>query len=129
VNLRYELDASALIALLLGERGAEVVRPLLEEAEIHAFNLAEVITKLLQKGVPDPEIQIAKLQLEINEQFTSDAAVACGRVHAATRAAGFSMGDCVCLSQAGMHGRTAVTAEREWETVARAKGISIRCIR
>ncbi|HTS29662.1 MAG TPA: PIN domain-containing protein [Bryobacteraceae bacterium] len=129
MSLRYQLDASALLALLLGERGADVVEPLLDNAQIHAFNLAEVITKLLQKGVPDPEIQIAKLQLDVMEQLSVDQAAMCGHLHAATRTAGLSMGDCICLSMAQDAGLTAITTEREWAAAVRGKHIRIQCIR
>jgi PIN domain nuclease of toxin-antitoxin system len=37
------LDASALLALLLGEPGADVVRPTLADAAMSTVNLAEVV--------------------------------------------------------------------------------------
>jgi PIN domain nuclease of toxin-antitoxin system len=129
VSARYQLDASALIALLSEEPGGDAVEPLLDDAEIHAFNLAEVIAKLLQRGAQQPEALIATLQLDIGEQFTFEEAVACARLHATTRAAGLSMGDCICLSQAQRTGRTAITADREWGPAVRGKGIHVRCIR
>jgi ribonuclease VapC len=128
-NARHILDASALLALLLAEPGAEKVAPLLNSASIRSFTFAEVVTKLLQKGVPDPEALVASLELDIQPHFSARQAAACGRLHAATRAHGLSMGDCVCLSMAEWDGATAVTADRDWVAAMAGRNVQLLCIR
>lgn len=56
---RAVLDASALLALLNGERGQEVVASLMPGAVIGAVNLAEVVRKLAERGMPEVEIREA----------------------------------------------------------------------
>ena len=62
------LDASALLAVLRAEPGAERVEPRLEGARIGAVNLSEVVAKLDDDGVPESEIQraIGRLDLEVH---------------------------------------------------------------
>jgi PIN domain nuclease of toxin-antitoxin system len=127
--MRYILDASAVLALVLDERGGDVVGPLLGSAAIRSFTFAEVVTKLLQKGIPEPEELIAVLELEIEAEFSAGQAAACGRMHAATRAHGLSMGDCVCLSHAEQEGCVAVTADRDWAVAVAGRNIEILFIR
>ena len=72
------LDASALLAVMLEERGSEKVRELLPGAIIGAVNLAEVVAKLQERGVPDAEIDraIARLDLPVIPFDTAQAMVA-----------------------------------------------------
>ncbi|MGH6902011.1 MAG: hypothetical protein ACREIR_04660 [Geminicoccaceae bacterium] len=46
----FVLDASALLALVHGESGAERVRSVLRRAAISAINLAEVVGRLSGRG-------------------------------------------------------------------------------
>src|SRR5215207_4135061 len=88
------LDASAVIAVLDREPGQEIVRPALRGALLSAVNLAEVITKLCERGVA------AERAREITEDlgvevvwFDEDLAIATGALRMATRPAGLSLGD------------------------------------
>jgi ribonuclease VapC len=110
------LDASALLALVLNERGADRVEAMLDSAAIHAVNFAEVVTKLLQKGVPAEEARrvAEEMALDIYEDFGALQAASCGELHASTRALGLGLGDCVCLTVAAWKGMTAVTCDRKW---------------
>jgi uncharacterized protein with PIN domain len=49
------LDASALLALVNAEPGADIVASALGAAVISAVNLAEVVTRLIDIGVPAQE--------------------------------------------------------------------------
>jgi ribonuclease VapC len=126
----YMLDASAVLALIGNEGGAERVRPLLASSAITAINLAEVVKKLRERGVPreDVEATISDLQIPL-ERGPSDLpqAIQVGELAAAGRAFGLSMGDAVCLAAAAWSGRTAVTAERRWADAA--PGVKILTIR
>ena len=56
------LDASALLAVLRSERGAEEVEQRLEGATIGAVNLSEVVAKLSGDGAPEAQIQVGDRQ-------------------------------------------------------------------
>jgi ribonuclease VapC len=51
------LDASALLALLNAEKGANIVQELLPQASLSTVNLAEVVICLSAVGMPDNEIR------------------------------------------------------------------------
>src|SRR5437764_4808621 len=54
---RAVFDASAVLALLQGETGAEKLRALQAGAVINAVNLAEVLAKLVNRGMPAADAQ------------------------------------------------------------------------
>ncbi len=54
---RVALDASALLAMLLGEPGAEKVKAVLDGALLGAVNLAEVVSHYAKHGVARPDIE------------------------------------------------------------------------
>jgi len=127
----YLWDASAMLALLLDERGAEQVEQTLERAAIHAVNFAEVVTKLVQKGVPPDQAREAEadLAIQVLEEFTLEQAQATGEFHAAARDRGLSLGDAVCLTMAKWTGMTAVTCNRKWAEVSRRNDTRVLCVR
>lgn len=125
----YLLDASAVLALLNGERGADRVEEVLDHAFIHTVNLIEVLTKLFQKGVPDPHRLLEPLNLNLIEEMVAAQAARCAELHAETRAFGVSLGDCVCLGIADWHGMTAVTTESKWVDAVANQGIKVLCVR
>ena len=116
----YTLDASALLALMLDESGSEQVRAILDRAHIHSVNIAEVVGKLIRKGVPraEAELTIKELKLDIDEELPARQAARSGELVAHTRQQGLSLGDCVCLTVAASHGSIAVTADRRWQELS-----------
>ncbi len=52
-------DATAVLALLQDEPGAEVLRKMQPEAIVNAVNIAEVLAKLVSRGMPAHEAQAA----------------------------------------------------------------------
>jgi PIN domain nuclease of toxin-antitoxin system len=114
---RYLLDASALLSILLEERGSERVNRILDRSRIHAANLAEVVARLVRAGMP-PEAAVAalhELDLDVDELFGAAEAEACGTLQGSRRDLGLSLGDCLCLTAAAWSGAVAVTADRCWE--------------
>ena len=111
------LDASAVLAVVLGEPGAQVVEETLVagRAIISAVNLAEVVSKLNERGMSDSAIRssIATLGLEI---VPVGAAVAyeAGFLRRATRPHGLSTGDRLCIATAAAIGLPVITTDREW---------------
>jgi ribonuclease VapC len=115
----HVLDASALLAVMLDERGGEQVVERLAGAVIGAVNLAEVVAKLQERGVPDAEIDrdVAELDLPIIP-FDEAQAMAAGKLRARTRRLGLSLGDRACLALALARGVPAVTTDRGWAALA-----------
>ena len=116
MRYRHLLDASALLALLLNEQGADQVEIILDDSEIHSVNLAEVVRKVVLKGVEPAEAVslLAGMDLGIIEALSTEQAYAAGHLLAANQAMGLSLGDAVCLLVAAGSGARVVTADRSW---------------
>ena len=124
------LDASAVLALLFEETGAETVRAQLRTGVIGAANLAEVLAKLSDHGLPTLEAirAVAILGLEV-APMTEAQAQRSAELRPLTRKAGLSLGDRACLALAAELSAPAVTADRSWDAVAGASGVSVQVIR
>jgi len=113
------LDASALLALLQNEPGAEVVAARLPQCVMSAVNLSEVVAKLVDRGLPEADLRAALDMLDIDvRDFDTEAAYAAGELRRITRSAGLSLGDRACLALAMRLGAAAVTADRGWAAFA-----------
>lgn len=122
------LDASAVLAFLNQEAGADAVAGYLGAAAISAVNLAEVISRLSDRGL-DPEQcheVVSKLGLRV-VAFDEASAFAAGGLRASARDAGLSLGDRACLGLARASRCAAVTADRTWMRLN--LGIDVRLIR
>jgi ribonuclease VapC len=109
------IDASALLALLNAEPGADVVIEALPGGVISAVNLSEVIAKLCDAGMPEKAIRQAlqPLGLEV-VPFDEEQSYQAGLLRTSTQDMGISLGDRACLSLAKLLGAQAVTADRKW---------------
>lgn len=112
------LDASALIALLWDEPGAEMVERLLGRAVMSAVNWAEVLQRYRAHGVAttDKRESVEALGVAI-QGFTSADADTVAELWKPTRRAGLSLGDRACLALARRLGLPAHTADRDWRKV------------
>jgi ribonuclease VapC len=128
LKLDCVLDASAVLALLHRERGAEVVRKALEHAALSAVNAAEVAAKLVRLGEsePDARADVAALGVEI-VPFDGELAFLSASAGLTAPEHGFSLGDRACLATAQKLGVPAVTADRNWRVPG--LGVSVRFIR
>src|SRR5206468_4771884 len=92
------LDASALLALLLAEPGAEKVRAVLADAVISAVNFSEVVGHYTRNGVGQVQVRqvLDPLPLE-RVPFDAELAFAAGMLLPTTKPAGLSFGDRACL--------------------------------
>jgi ribonuclease VapC len=111
-------DASAVIALLIGEpfHGFDPQR--LANASISAVNLSEVLARLLAIGMPESAVDIAVANLNLRVvPFDEPQAHAAARLRPLTRQAGLSLGDRACLALGNARGCPVVTADRVWATV------------
>ena len=122
------LDASALLALLHQEPGAEAVEQALSTAIMSSVNWCEVGQKRVQRGLPvEPlRVDLVELGLEILP-FTVEEAEAAAGMYQATRSSGLSLGDRACLALAQRLGTPALTADRCWEDLR--LGVEVRLIR
>jgi ribonuclease VapC len=110
------LDASALLAYVLDEFGADIVEvALAEESSIGAVNLAEVLSKLSDVG-EDPGTAMEHLGVLPFEvvAFDQDLAIETARLRATTARAGLSLGDRACLALGRRLGRRVLTADAAW---------------
>jgi len=122
------LDASALLATMLGEPGASEVEERLVDACISAVNLSEVIAKLAERGVPPDVIveSLAELDLDVRE-FDFAQASRAGLLRLPTRGFGLSLGDRACLALAAELDRPAITTDKAWTKLD--IGITIEFVR
>lgn len=119
------LDASALLAYLRDEPGAELVAEAIADGVvISTVNLAEVLSRSADRGA-DPAKIAAKLTQSglldgaiTVEPFTTADAIDAARLRPLTRDAGLSLGDRACLALARRLGIPALTADTAWQGVA-----------
>ena len=122
------LDASAVLAVLNGEPGAEVVWDCLPGAHLSAVNAAEVAAKLVDGGL-DAEgagQSLERLGARV-VPFEAADVVPVAHIRLATRAAGLSLGDRACLALARRLGWPALTADRQWRDIQ--VDVEVRLIR
>jgi ribonuclease VapC len=112
------MDSSAVLASIRGEPGADVVNAALPGSFISAINLAEVVSKLIQGGVPDSEATAIVRRLGVRlMDVDEEQALAASLIHAATRSAGVSIGAAFCLALGKLRGCPVLTADRAWKTL------------
>ncbi len=109
------IDASALLAMLFAEPGAETVADAIASgATTSAVNLSEVATVLVRHR-QDPEKILAPVREQLAvEPFTDDDALAAAALYPRTASKGLSLGDRSCLALAQRLGAPALTAEHTW---------------
>ena len=122
------LDASALLALLAEEPGADEVEKLLDGAAMSTVNLSEVLQKSEQHGIDTEglDFDLEALGVEFH-LFNLTQARATADVWARAPRAGLSLGDRACLALAHSLSGTAVTTDRRWS--AAKHGTEVRVIR
>ncbi len=130
--MMYVMDASALLALMQGEPGSDVVDELIQEQEcvVSSVNIAEVGTKLVDKGLAPA--QLARTLKELNVQpidFDLEQATLCASLRLSTKHVGLSLGDRACLALAQLVKGTAVTGDSAWSDVAEAVNVKVLMIR
>ncbi len=120
------LDASAVLAVIFEEVGADRVAPHIPGAAISAVNIAEVLAKLRDLGMPEPTIEtiLDELQLTVIP-FDDVHARETARLRPVTRSAGLSLGDRACLATAAPRGAVALSADRVWARLPEGMGVRI----
>ncbi|MBF0627160.1 MAG: type II toxin-antitoxin system VapC family toxin [Magnetococcales bacterium] len=110
------LDASALLAYLHGEPGAEEVDSQLDGALISSVNWSEVLQKSMVYGVDIVGLQeeLTELGLQVVPFDHEDASRTAWLWHI-TKSRGLSFADRVCLALGVKTGRLVLTADRVWK--------------
>jgi len=118
MNKKIVLDASAILALIQEEPGAEIIRPLLSQSMMSTVNVAESLTSL-QKVDIGPEEGIEYMSLLINEivSFDLDQAVEVAILYPKVKHKGLSLGDRACLTLGKKYHATIYTADKAWKNI------------
>ncbi len=127
-NPSLVLDASALLALVNDEPGADHVAGYTSRAAISSVNWCEVYGKLRAVGI-DGDVLTGELAGTgiVVVPFDDGDARAAGELLLATREVGLSLADRACLALAQRLGVPAVTADRTWAGLD--VGVEVTCIR
>jgi PIN domain nuclease of toxin-antitoxin system len=118
------LDASALLAYLGDEPGAEVVaNAVAVGATLSAVNLAEALSTAAARGADAAQLFAELSTAELLggavtvEPFTTADAIETARLRPLTRSAGLSLGDRACLALAIRLRAAVLTADSGWSAL------------
>jgi PIN domain nuclease of toxin-antitoxin system len=124
------LDASALIALIKDEPGADVVsrQAANDDATISSVNYAESLQKAARVGVTAEQVDAALegLGITVSPFGRLDARLAASFYR---HGSNLSLADRVCLALARSLSSPAYTADRPWTSWADDLGVEVRLIR
>jgi PIN domain nuclease of toxin-antitoxin system len=122
------LDSSAILAVFFSEPGAEIVIPILHGALLSAVNLAEVHSRMLDRGASLQQAWNWTTGMKCEVCFFTDVhARAVAELRPITRPFGLSLGDRACLALAIQRKATVYTTDRVWKSLS--LGIPIEVIR
>jgi len=126
---RIVLDASALLAVLNREPGADKLTPqLLSTATSSTVNLVEVQGKLVNRGLSPQEAWEATISpIREATAFTPEHAMTAGSLIVETRALGLSLGDRACLALGLALKAPVYTADKSWKSLK--LGLRIHIVR
>ena len=114
----YVLDASAVLAYLYQEPGADDVASRLDGSLISSLNFSEVLQKAKRAGLDVDEIaELLRSTVGGVVPFDDVMAVDAAKLWDATHAAGLSLADRACLTLAAAVSGIAVTTDAAWGTV------------
>jgi PIN domain nuclease of toxin-antitoxin system len=124
------LDASAVLAVLLHETGADRVIADTGEAHLGTVNLGEVLSRLSESTdqADAPLDALMRLQLTLHP-FDEHHAALVGQLRPPTKPLGLSFGDRACLALALALDLPVLTSDRRLAEAASITGLDIRLIR
>lgn len=124
------VDASAVMALMLDEPGADVVIEVIRGSFMSTVNVSECCARGVERGAGPEDVLaiIASYDVE-TVAFDLTGALDAARLRRPTRQVGASLGDRAFLSLAERRRLPAFTADRRLATLASPLGLDIRLIR
>jgi ribonuclease VapC len=124
------LDASAALAVILNEEGADVVLTHMAEAHFSMVNLAETIAKLIEYGLTAEQARDQIDRLDLNQvPFDQALAVGTALLRQTTKVFGLSLGDRACLALGQHLSLPILTSDRRMAESSAVLGLDIRLIR
>jgi ribonuclease VapC len=111
------LDASAVLAFLQGERGAQVIRPLLGESLVLSVNWSEVLQKVTRRSdrsAAEVGAMLVAVGVEVEPLWRGDAERAAEMWSIWPH---LSLADRCCLAAAERLDVTVYTADGEWASL------------
>ncbi len=125
-SFSHVLDASALLALLRKEPGADTVSSVLRRSVVSSVNWSEVFQKALVWDIEVRNIRegLEALGLHILP-FTAQMAEEAARLWANTKQAGLSLGDRACLGLALNLRLPVLTSDRAWAVLDLATEVQV----
>ena len=109
-------DASALLTLLNGEKGCEIILDYISNAVINTVNFSEAITKLSEFDIPENDIKLIFDLLNIRIiDFNQELAYKTGLLRNLTRKKGLSLGDRACIATGIINHLPVITADNSWK--------------
>lgn len=122
------LDASAVLAILLGEPGGDFLKDTAEDYSISTLNFAEVVSKLAEKGFsPAQVVLMARPFRDQSVPLSVRQAIQAGLWRSETKRFGLSIGDRCCLALGLELGAEVFTTDRAWAGLD--LGVKVRVIR
>jgi PIN domain nuclease of toxin-antitoxin system len=129
MNTNIVFDASALLALILQEKGAELIRPLLKKAVMSAINVAEVLTALQRVNISPKEslTSITDIICTILP-FDIEQAQYVAELQPHVQHKGLSLGDRACIALGMKLQAPIYTADKIWSEL-QLTNVDIKLIR
>lgn len=114
----YVIDASAFLAIVRDERGADRASARLRGASMSTVNASEALMRGAEKGIPlDLMLDLLVSQDVRFVDFDPDLAVRTAGLRPSTKQAGLSFSDRACIATAIARKATVVTADRIWASL------------
>jgi len=114
----FVIDASAFLAIVRDELGAEQASARLGGAWMSTVNVSEALMRGTEKGIPLKLMQELLISQNVRfVDFDHDLAVRAAALRPLTKQAGLSFADRACLATAISREATVVTADRAWASL------------
>ncbi|CAN5641338.1 PIN domain-containing protein [soil metagenome] len=115
---RYVIDASVLLAVMLGESGADEAMPYLKTGVMSAVNLAEVHSRVVKGGFSSENAwEMARSLISEVIEFDQEQARLTGDLILKTKEYGLSLGDRACIALGIVLGEAVCTTDRIWKNL------------
>lgn len=129
MNNRVILDASALLALIQEETGAEIIKPLLKFSVMSAVNVTETLSVLQRTNIsPEEGLTLITDIVTTIVPFDLEQAAQVAKLHPLVQPQGLSLADRACIVLGIKLQIPIYTADRIWDEL-KLDNIDIRLIR